>query len=192
MRKFFVNCHRSLESAEATPPARRNLAARLRFDANGAVALEFAMIAIPFFALLFIVLNSAFMMFCNAVVQGAVATAARQIQTGQFQNTDTNCPPTSNSALTQFESSVCAGTMGQLPCGNIIYDVRTFASFSAISLPAPGGSTQYCFNTGGTGAIVAVRVIYNWPTLVQPLTALLGAPNSTQIQYTIITKNEPF
>lgn len=192
MRKFFVNCRRSPVAAETEASARRTLVARLLRSGDGAVALEFAMIALPFFALLFIVLNSAFMMFCNAVVQGAVAAAARQIQTGQFQNTDTNCPPTSNTALTQFESSVCAGTLGQLPCGNIIYDVRTFASFSAISLPAPSGSTKYCFNTGGTGAIVAVRVIYNWPTLVKPLTALLGAPDSTQIQYTIITKNEPF
>ncbi len=165
---------------------------RLLPSADGTVAIEFALVALPFFALLFVLLNSAFMMFCNAVVQGAVANAARQIETGQFQNTDTNCPPTSNTALTQFENSVCASTFGQLPCGNIIYDVRTFASYSAISLPAPGGSTQYCFNTGGSGAIVAVRVIYNWPTLVRPLTSLLGAPNSTQIQYTIITKNEPF
>lgn len=159
------------------------------------MALEFAMVAMPFFAILFISLNSALMMFCNAVVQGAVATAARQIQTGQMQNINANCtsPAPTNSAIAAFEASVCSNLYGQLPCGGITYDVRTFSSFSAISLPAPSGSTKYCFNTGGSGAIVAVRVIYNWAYAIPGLSKLMGSSVTTvPIQYTIIVKNEPF
>ena len=196
MRKFFVNCHRSRKSAEATLSARRNLFARLRLDADGTVALEFAMIAFPFFAVLLIVLNSALMLFCNAVVQGAVTEAARQIQTGQMKNVDaSNCasPAPTNSAIAAFEASVCGSLYGQLPCGNITFDVRTFANFGSISLPAPSGSTKYCFNTGGSGAIVAVRVIYNWQNAVTGLGKLLNlTSNTTPIQYTIIMQNEPF
>lgn len=177
---------------------RNRAATRLLRNTDGTVAVEFAIIAIPFFALMLIILNSALMVFCNAVVQGAVIEAARQIQTGQFQDTDTNCPPTQTTALAAFEANVCSNLFGQLPCGNLYFDVHTFSTFGAISLPTPtynaqGNVTNNCFNTGGSGAIVAVRVIYTWQNMVSGLSTLMGSSaTTTPIQYTVIVKNEPF
>ncbi|HEV2676359.1 MAG TPA: TadE/TadG family type IV pilus assembly protein [Aliidongia sp.] len=171
---------------------------RLALRTEGVVAMEFALLAVPFFAVLFVVLNSALMIFCNAVVQGAVAQAARQIETGQMQNIDTNCPPTQNSTLTTFQTNVCKNLFGQLPCANLYFDVHSFATFGAINMPAPtynaqGKVTNNCFNTGGSGSIVAVRVIYAWQNMVPGLTNLMHVSNTTTpIQYTVIVKNEPF
>lgn len=156
------------------------------------------MLAVPFFALIFVIFNSAFMIFADAVVQGAIASAARQIQTGQMQNIDANCPPTPNAALTAFENNICASMLGQISCSNLYFDVHSFANFGAISLPAPtynaqGQVTNACFNTGGGSSIVAVRIIYYWQNVMPGMKFFFGtAANSTPIQYTMFIKNEPF
>jgi len=170
----------------------------LRSRTDGVVAVEFAMLLFPFLALIFVLFNSAFMIFANAVMQGAIASAARQIQTGQMQNVDANCPPTPNATLTNFKNSVCANMLGQISCSNLYFDVHSFANFGAISLPTPtynaqGQVTNSCFNTGSGGSIVAVRLIYYWQNVVPGMTNFLGAAaNSLPLQYTVIIKNEPF
>jgi hypothetical protein len=137
------------------------------------------------------------MIFADAVVQGAIATAARQIQTGQMQNVDANCPPTPNATLTAFENNICASMLGQISCSNLYFDVHSFGTFGAISLPAPtynaqGQVTNACFNTGVGGSIVAVRIIYYWQNMVPVNFFFGGTTNSTAIQYTMFIKNEPF
>jgi Flp pilus assembly protein TadG len=171
----------------------RGVAGRLARRQDGVVAVEFALLAVPFLGLILVILNSAMMIFTNAVVQGAVISAARQIRTGQMQNIDTNCPPAQNSTLSTFKTNVCNNLFGQLACGNLYFDVHTYPSFSQISLPTADVS-KTCFNTGGSGAIVAVRVMYNWQNVVPGLNALFSykAGPPAPLQYTVILKNEPF
>ena len=56
-----------------------------RRDHRGAAAVEFALIAVPFFALLFAILETSIVFWTTQVLETAVGDAARTIYTGQFQ-----------------------------------------------------------------------------------------------------------
>ena len=52
---------------------------------SGATAVEFAIVAFPFFALLGVIIETGSMMFTEFGLQSAVQEAARQARTGQAQ-----------------------------------------------------------------------------------------------------------
>ncbi len=65
-------------------PARRGLLLR-RFgrDRRGATAIEFALIALPFFALMMAILETFLTFFASQTIETAVNRGARLIRTGQ-------------------------------------------------------------------------------------------------------------
>jgi len=52
---------------------------------EGTAAIEFAILAIPFFMLLFAILELAIVFFINSTLTHSVSEASRQIRTGNFQ-----------------------------------------------------------------------------------------------------------
>ena len=71
------------------PAARRRLGAFASAD-GGATAVEFAMISIPFLALLFAIFELGAIFLASSAIDAAVEQAARQIRTGQLQGTANN------------------------------------------------------------------------------------------------------
>jgi Flp pilus assembly protein TadG len=67
---------------------------------DGAAAVEFALVAAPFLALIFAILETAFVFFAGQTLEAAAADSARLIMTGQAQS----------AAYTQanFKTAVCA------------------------------------------------------------------------------------
>jgi Flp pilus assembly protein TadG len=61
-------------------------AARFARDRKGATAVEFAFVAAPFFLLVFAILEIALIFFASAIIEEAVADAARDIRTGELQS----------------------------------------------------------------------------------------------------------
>src|SRR3712207_8656069 len=61
---------------------------RFRKDQDGATAVEFGLIAVPFLGLLFAIVETALMFWSTQVLETAVANASRTIYTGQFQGTN--------------------------------------------------------------------------------------------------------
>jgi Flp pilus assembly protein TadG len=162
-------------------PLRR--ARRFCADEHGATAVEFAMISVPFLALLFAIFETAFVFFCQQGVETAVAEAARAIMTGQAQ---------ANSAVTtaaQFRDAyICNPTSPQkkvfpafLTCSNLIVDVRVATSgFSSANMAkdfASNPTTSYC--TGGSGSIVIVRAIYPLPVYLDILSMATSSLKSS-------------
>src|SRR3954466_5691841 len=97
---------------------------------DGAAAVEFGMVAAPFLALLFAIMETALIFFSGQALETAVADSARLIMTGQAQS----------QGLTQatFKNAVCARIYGLFDCQNGIYvDVQTFTSFSGITMNSP-------------------------------------------------------
>lgn len=148
---------------------RRAKASRLgRFvRANEAVAaIEFALIAPPFFAVLLAILQVGLVFVAQQVLQTATTQAARLIMTGQAQN--------SNMTAAQFQQNVCANATALFNCAGIYVNVQTFADFSSVSMASPiqngnfnAGAMQY--STGGSGDIVVVQAFYQWPVYLAPL-----------------------
>ena len=165
---------------------------RFRRAKRGSAAVEFAMLAIPFFLLLYAVIDTSLVFFATSTLENGVAIAARQIRTGQAQN--------ANLTQAQFRTMICNQISMLLACdARLAIDVRVFNSFTSVALPAAldanGNLTgNYQFNMGVAGNIVVVRAFYAWPVLTpdfgNTLTNMSG--NARLLQAAMAFKNEPF
>ena len=88
---------------------------------DGSAAVEFALVAAPFLALLFAIFETALVFFSGQALETAVADASRLIMTGQAQ--------TQGMSQTDFKDAVCARIYGLFDCQSGVYvDVKTFSS----------------------------------------------------------------
>ncbi len=175
--------------------ARRWLGAGLRFGraSSGSVAVEFAIVSIPFFALLFAIIETALMFFVGQILDSAVTKASRQIRTGQAQQ----------AAMTgaQFKTLVCNGMVGLVNCsGNLMIDVRKYSDFSKVTQTSPIDkdnkldASLMTYDMGGKSDIVVVRAFYPWPTFF----GFFGNKTSTLadgrklLGAVVAFRNEPF
>ena len=175
-----------------------------RFLANedGVYAIEFALIAVPFFSLLFMIFEVAFTIFANQLLDNAIADSARLIRTGQAQEQSFD--------KGKFKTEVCSRLVGFFDCDSHLHvDVRTYSNFSAANsdaspvsesteedeegmLKLSTGDMKY--DHGGASEIVVARVYYEWP-MITPLTEKLFS-NMTSGRRLIASvaafRNEPF
>ncbi len=161
---------------------------------NGAAALEFAIVAAPFFAIILATLQTTLAFFAGQVLESAVADSSREILTGTAQN----------ASMTQsaFATAVCGKVQALFNCSNLMIDVQTAPSFSAANTAMPsltfngsGAVTNaWSFQPGNPGDIVVMRVMYLWPVFLGPLG--MGLSNETNgkllLMATATFKNEPF
>lgn len=159
---------------------------------DGAAAIEFAMVAAPFLALVFAILETAIVFFAGQVLETATADSARLIMTGQAQKAGFN--------QTKFKEEVCARILGLFDCtGGIKVDVRTYTSFSAASMSKPidaNGNVTFTpsYQPGTPGDIVVVRLLYEWPVHVPLLGLNLSDLSNGKrlIMATAAFRNEPY
>src|SRR5262245_19316747 len=105
----------------------RAVAARAAHDfarhQEGAAAVEFGLVAAPFLALVFAIMETALVFFSGQALETAVADSARLIMTGQAQTSGYN--------QATFKNAVCAKIYGLFDCQNGVYvDVQTFTNFA--------------------------------------------------------------
>lgn len=159
---------------------------------DGAAAVEFAMVAAPFLALVFAILETAIVFFAGQTLETAAADSARLIMTGQAQK--------SGFSQAQFKQEVCNRVYGLFDCsGGIQVDVRTYAAFSSVDSSKPidanGNLTVTpTYAPGGPGDIVVVRLLYQWPVYVSLLGLNLSdmSGNKRLIMATAAFRNEPY
>jgi Flp pilus assembly protein TadG len=153
--------------------ARRMLTTFARAN-EGVAAVEFAMIGIPFIALMLAIFQTAIVLFAAQALESATEIAARQIMTGQAQS--------ANMSSSQFRDLVCPTASGgtqpafTLPklidCSKLVIDVRTASNFSSTDTSKTMVTTpsQAQFSPGGPNSINVVRVLYQLP----PYLTILG------------------
>jgi Flp pilus assembly protein TadG len=159
---------------------------------EGAAAIEFGMVAAPFLALMFAIMETALVFFAGQALETAAADSARMIMTGQAQ--------TQAFSNGDFKNAVCSKVYGLFNCGSGIYvDVKTFPSFAAVNLNNPIGPDgklveNFNYQPGGPGDIVVVRLFYQWPVFVSLLGFNLAdmADNKRLLAATAIFRNEPY
>jgi Flp pilus assembly protein TadG len=175
--------------------SRRNLhcaAAKLLQARDGAAAVEFGLVAAPFLALLFAIIETSIVFFAGQALETAVADSARLIMTGQAQSQSFDA--------TAFKNAVCAKIYGLFDCQNGVYvDVRTFSSFANVTMPSPvnaNGNFQnnFSYQPGGPGDIVVVRLFYQYPVYVSLLGFNLSNVNGGKrlLAATAAFRNEPY
>ena len=159
---------------------------------DGIAAVEFGMVAAPFLALMFAIMETAIVFFASQTLETAVADSSRLIMTGQAQ--------TANFTETQFKQAVCAKILGLFDCANgIKIDVKKFSGFSSIDNSKPidaNGNllTNFGFDPGKQGDIVVVRLMYEWPIYVSLLGFSLSdlSGGKRLIMATAAFRNEPY
>jgi Flp pilus assembly protein TadG len=183
-----------MSSPVSLPASLRRLCSRFRRNRRASAAVEFALVAPLFFALLFAIIETALMFFASQVLETITQDSARMIFTGQAQQL--------SYTQAQFRDYVCSqGQVAALfDCNKISIDVRSYnQSFSGMAINNQIDNTGNFINNmqyspGGAGDVVVVRLFYQWPIFVTGLgyniTNLAGGKRL--LVASAAFKNEPY
>ena len=137
-------------------------AAPVSAQRRGSAALQFALVAPVFFALLFAIIETAIMFFASQLLETYTQEAARLVLTGQAQNGTYNSQVL---FLKNFQNNVCSNIL--FNCSSISIDVKNYDSFGLIAITSQINSSGN-FDTstltccpGNAGRIVVVRLFYH-------------------------------
>lgn len=161
---------------------------------EGAAAVEMALVATPFFALIIAALQLGLVYLSQSTLEIATEKAARSVLTGTAQAAGTT--------QQQFLSVVCSKLPALLSCSNLMVDAQVYSSFSGSDTSAPtitykaDGtiSNQWKYNIGGPNDIVVLRVLYLLPVVSGPLNFNISNMSLSRrlLMATAVFKNEPY
>ncbi len=182
-------------------------------DESGVAAIEFAMLGLPFFMILFSVMEIAMVFFGNTNIEYATREAARLIRTGQAQtgvdyareddDGDGN-DNTGNITESEFKNLVCAKMFMVSNCKSKIHvQVKTFDNWgdvdaAALSLPIASGahstSMHSEFDEPGSCKITVVRSFIERTLIAQiPGVGVSNLANGNLLQVgSAIFQTEPY
>jgi Flp pilus assembly protein TadG len=172
--------------------ASARIACRFMRRQDGSAAVEFALVAAPFLALTFAILETAMIFFAGQTLEATAADSARLIMTGQAQ--------TSGFSKADFKTAVCARVYGLFDCANgMTIDVKTYSNFSSVNNTPPVvngtlDTSQAVYNPGGPSCIVVVTLYYQWPIYVSMFSDNLSNLNGNKrlLVATSVFRNEPY
>jgi len=171
-----------MTATHAVPIARRRRWRAFFADRKGATAVEFALIAPAFIALLVALIQTFLVFFAQQLLEQVVNQASRAILTGQAQG--------QGMTQAQFAQAVCSNVVILFNCNGLMIDVQVASSWSStntglptLTYDASGNVTNvWQFNPGNQGDIVIVRVMYLWPVFLGPLGFnLSNQPNGSRL-----------
>jgi Flp pilus assembly protein TadG len=193
-----------MPSLVASTASARSALRRFRRNRRGSAAVEFALVAPVFFALLFAILETALMFFATQVLETMTQDSARVLLTGQAQNGLVSICAASGqpAACTQgtFGSYVCSQIPALFSCGGLFIDVESYPTgFAGITINSQIDSNNNFINNmqytpGGACSIVVVRLFYQWPLFVTGLGWNMSNLSGSKrlLSATAAFRNEPY
>ena len=194
-----------MPSPAASPATVKNALRKFRRNRRGSAAVEFALVAPVFFALLFAIIETATMFFAGQVLETITQDSARMIQTGQAQTGQVPLcqPPGQNTpaSCTQatFKSYVCSQIPALFSCPNVFVDVESYSSFGSVVINSQIDNNGNFINNmqyspGNACDIVVVRLFYQWPLFVTGLGYNISnlSGNKRLLAASAAFRNEPF
>lgn len=166
---------------------------RFRAAQAGATAVEFALIAPVFLALLFAILQTTLFLFAQQTLQNAAVQTGRLFMTGSAQ--------TSGLTQAKLNSDVCPMVSMLFNCANLQINVAAYNSFSSASTAAPSlynssGQLQTTgtFSPGTPGTIMVVQLVYPWPVIGMPIGSVLPSTGygTTELMGVTAFRVEPY
>lgn len=165
---------------------------RARAKREGSTAVEFALVALPFFGLLLAIFEVAFILTTNALLESAVMNSGRLVRTGQVPRTAT---------ADDFKEVICSrmSFFEQVCLQRIQIDLQPVASFSnpGVNDPIVDGefkTEELKFNVGDPRSFMLMRVWYHQP-IASPFLghAMTRLANGDTIMHAATAfRNEPF
>ena len=176
---------------------RRKFVRRYLKSESGATAVEFSLVAFPFFMVMGCICETGIMLFTEYAIQSGVQEASRQIRTGQAQ--------TSGLSAAAFKAKICDSAVIVAGCSaNLTVYVRPAASFATlktvlpnylnVGLKADGTPNPGSFNCGAASQAAGVVATYDW-TFTMPFMDFLGnisGGKKRRLYGIAIFQNEPF
>lgn len=170
---------------------RWRLLSRFRRNKQGSAAVEFALLAIPFFLLIFATIETCIIYFATSNLDSALSSAGRLIRIGTVQ--------ASGMTETEFKNMVCERLQLVSDCNSTLrIDVRNFSNFGGVTFPPLVGSDgkiveNTVFQPGSAGDIVVVRAYYSWGVLTPALVGLSNLEGGGRlVASSTAFRNEPF
>lgn len=162
-------------------------------DRRGVTAIEFGLIATPFFFMLIGIIEMALMFTSQSLLEASTTQAARQIRTGQIQQAGGDMEQA-------FRTLVCDFAEVLIPCDDIQFQVMNINSFQdAEDFPPPtydedGNLEDQGFDPGGSDDIVMIRVAYSYPIITPLMSEVLNNDGGTHRRMisTIVLQTEPY
>ncbi|MET3853072.1 TadE/TadG family type IV pilus assembly protein [Rhizobium sp. OAE497] len=147
-----------------------------RRSRDGSAAMEFAMLAIPYFMVIFAIIETFVAFAAEELVSNGVDTISRQMRTGQITF---NLGRTTDVAdVKAFRQRFCNEVSILIQCSatevatpdKLWLDVRTVTNFSDIPTTIPMNATgldttAMQYNPGGSGTKNMVRAYYKWQVI---------------------------
>ena len=181
----------------------RGLRARFLAGRDGAAAIEFAILALPFFVMVFASIETFVAFTGEQLLANATDTMARKIRTGQIRST---------MSREDFRKAFCEEISILMPCSateaatpdKLFIDVRSFTTYADIpkAVPITDGdldTTSFKFEPGGKQTINIVRAYYRWDVvtdLVRPMLSSVHSADGTRQNYlmvaTAVVQNEDY
>jgi len=162
---------------------------------DGAVAMEFALIAVPFFLIIAATVQTAVIYMAEQELETVTEQASRYILTNQGQN---------YTQSTFASSVVCPQVVALFNCNKLMIDLEDYGtgtSFSSANTSAPtltynaqGQVTNtWSYTAGSPGDIMVLRIMYQWPVFLKPFGYnLSNLSNGDRLMMaTAVFKNEP-
>lgn len=161
---------------------------RRRRSRDGSAAVEFAMIALPFFMMLFAIFELATVITLDSVLENATIQTGRLVRTGQAESQGFDG--------VKFKQALCERMNVFRPdCANRArVDVRVVDNFANPIPPVeqPTGETDP-YNGGEPGELMLVTVWYRQPVLTPFLSkGTSGSGRETVLTATTAFRNEPW
>lgn len=172
------------------------LCARFGRARDGASAVEFAIVAVPFFMFVFMIIEVGLVFLGNFLLDSAAEESARLIRTGQAHASAAN--------PAQFKEAICERLSGPFDCAaNLKFEIKSYPDFSSVDMEPPlNGEDElrddFGFDIGARSDVVVVRLFYEWDITAKlpdfGLDIGLGnmANGNRLIQSTMVFRNEPF
>lgn len=193
-------------SEDSTDAGPKRLAWRLVRSRDGAAAIEFALLAIPYFLVVFAIIETFIAFTGEQLVANATDTMARQLRTGQITRAYNVA---TDKTEAQFRDMFCDEISILIQCSDdggdkLILDVRSFSTFAEIPdyIPRKNGDLDAAntFTPGGPGSKNMLRAYYRWSVvtdLVRPYISGLrpadgSLPNEFLIVATATFQNEAY
>ncbi len=161
-------------------------------DERGVTVIEFALLALPFFAIIGAILETGIIFLASQILDSALADSSRLIRTGQAQ--------AQSYTATEYRAAICEGLYGMFDCNALKVKVTEVADFSSATLspvadPDDGAwLIVESYNDGVGSSFVMVEAYYKWPVLLNLYDFnLSNLPDGTRLLSSVrVFRNEPF
>lgn len=180
-------------------PAKRRTNRFVRNE-RGAVAIEFAILALPFFTLIYAILETSIVFLAGQILDSAANDASRMVRTGQAQ--------TAGWDTDDFRDAMCDGLYGMFDCTQLRIKVSVVSSFQSATVESPVSdecsptsdetecdwTIAQTYSPGVGSEVVLVQVYYKWPTIMNiPGFSLDNMAGGKRMLSAVrVFKNEPF